>query len=897
MRLLQLILAVIIVLAASLAVSSFIFADLFWFNSMGYADVWTTMVFTSVWFGLLFGLTFFAFSLLNIRLARMFGLSKDESKSAKERPFIVLALLFALFIGIGFANWEVILKFLNPSVFGAVEPVFGLDIGFYVFSLPFYQMVFNFLVATLALNIVFVFFFYLTNTGIFRMKNPSEESIEEQPRKMLSLDFSKIKKKIMPHISILLALTFFVAAFGFSIAQYGLLFSSGDVFYGAGFADLNVSLLFLNIGFFVSIVIGALFILNLRIRRWKLPLEGIAALAIVMFMGVLAAGVVQIFQVGPDEYNIERPYIGYNIEGTIAAYGLGEVETRDFPVSYNLTMSDINRNSETINNIRLWDWRPLKDTFTQLQLFRTYYEFGEVDIDRYQLNGDYKEVMVSTRELNTNDLSTTARTWVNEHLVYTHGYGIVMNPVDRVSAEGLPELYIRDIPPQSDYDSLDIERPEIYYGEKTSQYAVTGTSTEEFDYPSGDQNIYTSYEGTGGVPIGDLFSRLVYAIRFGSIELLFSGSMTADSRILLHRSIQDRVQTLAPFLKYDYDPYMVVSGGRLYWIQDAYTTTGMYPYSEPVYSERLGYFNYIRNSVKIVIDAYNGDVNFYVVDSSEPVIKTYMAIFPDLFSDISEMPEGLRAHIRYPEDLFSVQALIYSTYHMREPQVFYNKEDVWDVPNEVYRGTTQPMIPYYVIMRLPEAQDEDFIMMLPFKPTGSNKQNMIGWMSANCDPDDYGKITVYQFSKQELIYGPMQIESRIDQDTEISQLITLWSQSGSSVIRGNTLVIPIEDSILYVEPFYLQATQEGSLPQLKRVVVAYNDVLTMQETLDEALAVIFGGEPASESPGEDNETSDQILTRISELYEQAQQALLAGDFAAYAQYIEKIGTLLEQYGY
>jgi uncharacterized membrane protein (UPF0182 family) len=902
MKIVNLIVAIVIVLIVILAGVSFLFTDLFWFNSLGFGDVYMTILLTTVGMGALFAVIFFAFSLLNIKLARRFGLSHSESKDANDKPFILLALIFAIFVGVGFANWEVVLKFLNPSVFSAIDPVFGLDIGFFVFSLPFYQLVFNFLIATMLLNIVISLLFYLTNSGAL-LKKADVEDVEiegdSELKRAFAFDLSKIKKKVTPHMSILLAITFFIAAFGFSIAQYGLLFNSGDVFYGAGFSDLNVSLLFLNIGVYVSIIVGILFILNLKIRRWKLPLEGIAALAIVMFIGILAAGVVQIFQVGPDEYNIERPYLGYNIEGTIAAYGLDSIENKDFPVSYDLTMADINQNSETINNIRLWDWRPLKDTFTQLQLFRTYYDFGDVDIDRYQLNGDYKEVMISPRELDINDLSTTARTWVNEHLVYTHGYGLVMNPVDKVSSEGLPEFYIKDLPPQSSYANLNIDRPEIYYGEKTSQYVISKTTTEEFDYPSGDQNIYTSYEGTGGVPIGDLFTKLMYAIRFGSIELLFSGSLTAESKILLHRDIEERVETIAPFLQYDFDPYIVVSEGRLYWIQDVYVTTDMYPYSEPVYSQRLGYFNYIRNSVKTVIDAYNGDVTYYVVDSSEPLIQTYMSIFPSLFKDISEMPSGVRDHIRYPEDLFSVQALLYSTYHMRDPQVFYNKEDVWTTPNEVYRGSTQPMIPYYVIMKLPGAQDEDFIMMLPFKPAG--KQNMIGWMSANSDPEEYGKITVYQFSKQELVYGPMQIESRIDQDTEISQLITLWSQSGSSVIRGNTLIIPIKDSILYIEPLYLQATQEGSLPQLKRVIVAYNDVLTMQETLGEALSEIFGGQviiPGGDpGTGTGNETLNQVLSHVSELYEQAQAALQAGDFATYAQYIEDIGTLLEQYGY
>jgi len=893
MKISQAIILIIIILLGILVSVSLVLADLLWFSGLGYADIYLTMVLTSLWFGLLLGVIFLAFAMLNLQIAKRLFLNKSERKGP-EKAFFVLAAILAIALGFAFTNWELLLKFLNPSIFGSVDPVFGLDIGFYVFTLPFYQLLFSYMISALVLTTVLVLFYYLSHVAVMKKSSAEEDVLEASNNMRLLFNFSKIKKTITPHLSLLLALIFFVAAFGFYLAPYGLLFGSGDVFYGAGFTDLNVTLLFLNVGFFISIAIGVIFLFNLRIKRWKLPMEGIAALAIIMFIGFLAAGVVQIFQVGPDEYNIEKSYMGYNINSTLAAYGLDAIDNMMFPVSYDLDMADINQNSGTIGNIRLWDWRPLLDTFTQLQLFRTYYDFSDVDIDRYTLNGDYKQVMVSPRELDINDLSSNARTWVNEHLVYTHGYGVVMTPVDRISSEGLPEFYIQDIPPKTNYDSLEIDRPQIYFGEEISQYVITDTNTQEFDYPSGNQNIYTSYEGTGGVQLSNLLTKLVYAIKFGSIELLFSGSVTSDSKILLHRNVAERASLIAPFLSYDYDPYIVVDGGRLYWIIDAYTMTDSYPYSEPVYSSQFGVFNYIRNPVKVVIDAYNGDVSYYVIDSSEPIIQTYMKMFPGLFKDFSEMPEGLRGHIRYPENLFSVQAVIYSTYHMKDTQVFYNKEDVWVVPNEVYRGNMQPMQPYYVIIKLTDAQDEDFMLMIPFKPVGSDKQNMIGWMSANCDPENYGEITVYQFSKQELVYGPMQFEARVDQDTEISQLITLWSQSGSSVIRGNTLIIPIENSILYVEPLYLQATQEGSLPQLKRVIVAYDDKLTMQETLGEALAVIFEGEVTPPTPSPGNGTAEQTLAQISELYEQAQAALQAGDFAGYAQYIEEIGALLEQ---
>jgi hypothetical protein len=599
---------------------------------------------------------------------------------------------------------------------------------------------------------------------------------------------------------------------------------------------------------------------------------------------------VQALIVQPDEFNLEREYLANNIQFTLAAYDLDGAREDIFPVHYTLTADDIRENAATVENIRLWDWRPLKSTYEQLQLFRTYYQFNDVDVDRYRIGSQYKEVLVSARELNLRSLPPQAQTWVNQHLVYTHGYGAVMNPVDQVTEEGLPVFFLQDIPPVA--SGITLTEPRIYYGELTDTYVIIETETEEFDYPSGEQNVYGIYQGQGGVPLTDRLSNLVYALRFGSVELLVSGSLTEESRILLHRTIQDRVRTIAPFLQYDSDPYMVIEDGRIYWIQDAYTVSRQYPYSEPVYAYQANgeWLNYIRNSVKVVIDAYHGDVRFYVVDTSDPLITTYRKIFPELFFEFSEMPASLQPHLRYPQGLFEVQAHLYGTYHMKDPRVFYNREDVWVTPDEIYAASRQPMVPYYVIMQLPGETSEEFILMLPFTPR--NKENMIGWMAARCDAPNYGQLVVYQFSKQELTYGPMQVEARIDQDTQISQQITLWSQAGSEVVRGNTLVIPIEDSILYVEPLYLEATERGTLPQLQRVIVAYGDRLTMQKTLSEALAVIFG-DGAEPPPGDGipPPTGDlaQRLARIAELYGLAQQALADGDLGLYQRYVDEIG--------
>ena len=869
-----------------------LYGDWLWFSSVGYPDIFLTIVLGSLMLGVITGLGFLGFSFLNIWMA---GKRSVRGKKKRRDGFLFwVAGLFALMVGSAFSNWEVWLKFLNPSSFAGTDQVFGLNIGFYVFTMPFYGFLLTYFIVTILLTTLLVLGSYAVNAGVRRGEDSESTGVPgEFDIPSFSLDLSAIKKRLTPHLSVLLGLLLLCLSFWMMLAQWELLYSSNGAVFGAAYTDVSVTLYVYSLLFVVSMAVGVLFFLNARIRRWRLILEGLVALVIIAFVGFLASGITQAFIVAPDEFNVESPYIQRNIQNTLDAYDLRGVQEKMFAVEYNLTQRDIDANSGTIDNIRLWDWRPLTETYNQLQLFRTYYDFNDVDIDRYQLDGSYKQVMVSAREMDTQELSSNARTWVNEHLVYTHGYGLVMNPVDVVTEEGLPEFYIQNIPPRSDFTNLEVDRPEIYYGEDTTNYVVSRTTTEEFDYPSGEQNIYTTYEGNSGVPLADPLSRLTYAVKFGSIELLVSNSITPDSRILLYRDIQTRLVNLAPFLRFDPDPYIVVSGGNLYWIADAYTVTNMYPYSQPIYSRGIGAFNYIRNPVKAVVDAYTGEVTFYVIDSEDPLIQTWMKIFPGMFRDFSDMPADLQSHVRYPEGLFSIQSSIYSVYHMKDPRVFYNKEDVWVIPDEIYRGSRQEITPYYVIIHLPGEGKEEFVLMTPFNPRG--KENLIGWMAARCDQPGYGSKLVYQFSKQELVYGPMQIEARIDQDTEISQLFTLWGQAGSSVLRGNTLVIPIGDSILYIEPVYLEATEIGTLPELKRVIVAYGNRLTMQGTLEEALAVIFGQAAPGPAPGPPGETPEDVLAQIAGLYDKAQQALGDNNLGLYQQYINQIGDLVSQY--
>lgn len=887
--------ALLIIVFIFLALSGFL-GELFWFQSTGYQEAFLTIVIARILIFLVFFIIFFAFSFANAYYA-----AKKSSGGVPGNKGMILGtgVIAALASGIAAlgmsSSWETILKYVNPTPFSITDPVFGLDIGFYVFSLPFYSLLAGFFIGLIVFSILLSVLSHVLQENLIGVGSRGEIFINADEN---GPDWKGLIKRILPQLNFLLFLLFIVIAAKLWLTRYDLLFTRSGAVFGAGYTDIHVTLPVLTILTVVSILTGLGFLVNEKFKSFSVIKYGIGAFVAIAAIGFLASAVVQGIIVEPNEYNLEKPYLENNIEYTLDAYGLEKAEETGFYVNYTLTAKDIEDNRLTVENIRLWDWRPLKSTYEQLQLFRTYYAFNDIDVDRYTIDGMYKEVLISAREMDTTNLPSTAQTWVNTHLVYTHGYGAVMNPVDVVTTEGLPEFYLKDIPPTSDY--IDLEEPRIYFGELTNDYIITNTDTEEFDYPAGDTNIYTTYSGKDGVTLSGIINRLIYGIKFRSIELLVSGSVDDDSRILMHRNIEDRISTIAPFLSYDPDPYIVVADGKLYWIADAYTSSDMYPYAEPVGASFINEYktSYIRNSVKTVIDAYSGEVTYYVIDPEDPVISTYRKIFPDVFRDFEEMPESLKKHIRYPQGLFEVQANRYATYHMKDPMVFYNREDEWVVPDEIYRQNREQMEPYYVIMKLPDEETEEFILMLPFTPI--SKENMIGWMAARSDSPDYGELIVYQFSKQQLTYGPMQIEARIDQDTEISQAITLWSQSGSSVLRGNTLVIPIENSILYVEPLYLEATAKGTLPQLKRVIVAYNDRLTMQNTLDESLGVIFGGVVAEEevaAAGQEGTgtviTGDsELLNRIASLYFSAQEALATGDLGEYQHYIDEIGKIV-----
>jgi uncharacterized membrane protein (UPF0182 family) len=770
-----------------------------------------------------------------------------------------------------------VLRFTNAAGFGIIEPLLGRDAGFYIFNLPLYNFVQGWLVWAIVLIAIFTAAIYGINIGFRR---------------------SALTPAIKLHLASLGAGVFFLIAWSYRLKIFDLVYSQRSVIFGAGYTDVNAQWLAWRILIIVAIVSGVLLMVGIQ-RGWKRAIIIPAGLwiALSIIFGSIYPALVQRFQVEPSELAKETPYIERNIKLTRLAFDLEKIEEVAVPIEEAPTAQDISRNTATMNNIRLWDYRPLKDTYNQIQSIRLYYDFTDVDVDRYEIDGDIRQVLLGARELSPEKLTSQAQTWVTRRLQFTHGYGITMSPTNEVTEQGLPNLWIKDVPP---IGMIEIERPEIYYGEKTDEYVIVNTEVEEFDYPKGDINVYTEYTSENGINLGSFFRRLAFAWELGDINILISGELTPESQLLYRRHIGQRIEHIAPFLRLDRDPYIVIDNGQLFWVQDAYTVSNRFPYSQPT----TGGINYIRNSVKVVTSAHDGSVNLYLIDPEDAVARTYAAIFPTLFTPIEAIPESLRAHLRYPLDLFQVQVSVYETYHMKDPRVFYNKEDLWTIPVETYADAERPVEPYYVIMKLPDEAQEEFVLMLPLTPT--QKDNMITWLAALSDGDRYGRLIAYNFPKDKLIYGPRQIEARIDQDTAISSQFTLWGQQGSQIIRGNLLVIPIEQSILYIEPIYLRA-ERGQLPELKRVIVANNDTIAMESTLAESLSAIYGVlpevtaptptptptptlAPSAEMPAELTE----LAQRAQEHYTKAQEYLKAGDWARWGEELEKMEEVLQQ---
>jgi len=788
-----------------------------------------------------------------------------------SRPLTIILDLVIVLVALTMASevsshWMTFLTFTHAVPFGQPDPLFNLDISFYIFKLPLYRFLATWLLALVVVTLIGNALIYL---------------IAGQIR----------KRAAMIHLSALGALFMLGKAADYLLQRFALLISSRGVVFGAGYTDVHARLPLLYMLTAVAVLCASLLVFNVFARRWRLLLTTGAAWLALAFIGPSYPQLVQRFTVQPNELALERPFIERNIHFTRYAYGLDDVQEFNYPITGRLTAETLEANADTIENVRLWDWRPLRTTYEQLQEIRTYYTFADIDVDRYALGGRLREVTLAVRELDVEQLREDAQTWINQHLIYTHGYGLCLSPVAEVSEEGLPNLLVRDIPPWSADAALALTRPEVYFGETTDNYVIVNTSEDEFDYPSGDENVYTRYQGPDGVRLGGLLRRMIFSSHFNSTPILISNAISSDSRILFRRDIADRVRTLAPMLWYDDDPYPVIADGRIVWLYDAYTWSDRFPYSTPGWdADPVWGLNYIRNSVKVAIDAYSGKTVFYVVDPSDPLIQTYQSIFPDLFTPGSEMSASLREHWRYPEQLFLIQAKLYAAYHMQDPRVFYNQEDLWQTPTEVREAGETLMSPYYVIMRLPGEEEPEFMMIRPYVPAG--KQNMIAWLYADSDGEDYGQLGVYKFSKEALVFGPIQVEARMDQDPYISQQLTLWNQRGSSVIRGNLLVIPLDGTLLFVEPLYLQA-ESGRLPELKRVLVAHGSQVAMAENLASSLSQVLSGATASaeeEAPPTDLAT----LARSAQAhYEAAQACLQRGDWTCYGTELERLARDLE----
>ena len=822
-----LIVAAVLLFAVIPSIATF-YTDWLWFGEVGYQSVFATRLGTRAALFVAGLLAAFALLATNLVLALRAAKRREFHVMTPEGPRTIavdplrlrpVILLIALGVGViaglyaqsQAQDW---LFLRHATAFGEADPILGHDVGFYVFALPFLQFLqgLSLLLALVA----------LAGTGVVYGLSGA-----------LGLDVRRglfVSDRALRHLSLLAVLVFLLLATGAWLGQPGLLLQSSSVVQGPSYVDVEARLPALRI-LVVAAVLGALLAAVQAFARSKWPIITAGALYLVVALGgALYASVVQRFVVSPNEQAKETPYIVHNIEATRKAYGLDTVEERQLSGDALLSRADIDRSAATLENIPLWDHQPLLDTFGQIQEIRTYYDFASVHNDRYLIDGQYRQVMLSARELNSNSLPN--KSWINERLTFTHGYGIALGPVNQVTPEGLPELFIKNLPPESTVD-LKLEQPSIYYGELQNDHVFVKTNTREFHYPKGDDNVFAVYDGAGGVEVGGFLRRALFAIRFQSLRTFLSNEVTAQSRVMFHRRVGERVQKIAPFLTLEEDRYLSIADGRLYWVQDAYTVSDRYPYST------LGApgVNYIRNSIKAVVDAYHGTTRFYVVDERDPIAQTLRRIFPDLLEPISEMPEGLRTRLRYPQGIFELQAQMFSTYHMTNAAVFYNKEDQWEVPStDQGAGQALRMRPWYTIMRLPGQQAPEFIQMLPYTPR--QKDNLAAWMVARSDAPNYGRLLVFQFPKQKVVFGPRQVIARINQDQVISPQLTLWNQQGSEVIQGTLLTIPIEESLLYIRPLYLRSAG-GKIPELKRVIVAYQNQIVMEETLDLAIDRIF----------------------------------------------------------
>ena len=944
---------IILVLVLFLAMIQFI-TDFMWFKEMGYTDVFFKQLVTQLTVGVP---TFAVVTVLvqvyltHLKKTYFAKIASSEETNLKglKKTTIILSVVFgaiATFMAVS-QLWFEILKFANSTDFDLADPLFNFDISFYIFRLEFLkemnEILIGVIIGFVALTIIYYIILMTVRTpDVFKEEAPQAEAAagagderhtagtnpfgggnnngangsepfskfaeafggkmfqQKQAKPKRQFDdnnFKQLLKIASGKISLLGFIFFIMLGINFFLRQFDLLHAHTGAVYGAGFADVNVTLWMLRILCVLSVLAAILFVVQMRKKNYKKLLSVPVLMIVVGLVGSGAGYLIQNLVVSPDEINKESAYLARNIEFTQYAYQLDDVDVKAFAADNTLTYKDINDNTETINNIRINDFDPAQQFYNQTQSIRQYYTFNDVDVDRYMINGKYTQTFLTAREIDESKRGNDS--WLNTHLKYTHGYGFALSRVDKVTASGQPDVLIGNIPPESTVEEIQIERPEIYFGELSNDYIIVGTDEKEFDYPDGESNKYTTYEGDAGIKM-NFFNRILFSIREGSLKMFTSSNIDSNSKIIINRNVMERVRTIMPYLNYENDPYMVTVDGKLYWMIDAYTSSSYYPYSEPYGEENI---NYIRNSVKVVVDAYNGDVDFYIVDSEDPIATTFAKIYPTLFKSFDQMPEGLKAHIRYPNYLFQIQASVYGKYHMEDVNVFYQKEDVWDIASEIYGMEKQQMQPNYYIAKLPGEEKAEFFNSLPFTP--KSKQNMTALMVARNDGDNYGQLVLYQFPKSRTIYGPEQIEAQIDQNTEISKEFALWNSSGTKYRRGNMFIIPINTSVLYVEPVYLEA-QNSSIPEVKRIIMAYNDEIAYEESLAECLVSLFGdgaeegvneagtGESLNGEQTSEEMSQAELIAAAAAAYENAVEAQKKGDWASYGKYMDELEKYLNK---
>ena len=900
---------VIIGFSVARAIATF-FTNYLWFDSVQLNSVWLKILITKASLVGATSLLAFIFIFTNLRLAvratpvmDIFESFESQDPLSRFRAWTNERFLryrlwgsigLSLFLGAGASQlWEQVLLFLNQKSFGITDPIFDTDVSSFVFGLPLYRLFVSWGFQLVVFTSLIIVLFFIA-TGALQLRQGQ---------------LPEVSSGAKAHLSVLLAFIAVLKAFAYRLDSLELLYSPRGKVFGASYTDVVAHLPALNLLILISLFGAVLLLVNIKRRGWLLPVTAISLwLAVSIIVGGLVPAAIQRFRVIPDELNKELTYVENHIEYTRLAYGLDAIEEKSFEASPNLTKEDLSKNQQTVDNIRLWDPTVLAETYSQLQEIRAYYALDEVDVDRYKINGVLTQVMVAARELDQTNLPAVG--WVNERLQYTHGFGVVFSPANNVASQGQPDFYVKGVPATTTVSELEIEQPRIYFGESADsiEYVVVNSLQEEVDYPlstEGQSVAYTNYSGDGGVSIGSFFKRLGFALRYSELNLLISNQLSDDSKLIMERNIVSRVKKAAPFLYTDNDPYLALIQGDLFWIIDMYTVSDKYPYAQPADTRRINEnsglpmnFNYLRNSVKAVVNAYDGTMNFYVVDSKDPIIQSYQDIFPDLFSSESDMSNDLLDHIRYPEDLFTIQSDMYRDYHMTDPKVFYADEDPWVIPSDssttprvaTLRGEFteigfKPMLPYYLLMSLPGETDLSYLIFQPFNP--ENRPNMQSFLVADADPENYGQLIDFRLPKGEFVDGPSQVATRINQDPDISQIFTLLDQQGSSVIKGNLFVVPIDQSVLYYQPIYLQGEQ-NPLPEFKFVVVVFQDKIIMEETLSDAIASIFGEGAINESVEEsEGESALDILAKATEAFESAQKELQNGNLGRYQTLIDQ----------